>query len=369
MNRSLVLCGLAMIAAACSEPAPEVEELVNEEPAEEEDVYAFTDDSTFEPIGPASEGDDQTSDIAAISDDGVVFRFVGPFEGGAALAAEDSFTSNLQPREITIRAQSVSAAGFDEVIPLYRDDVFAWQPEQKAALAAVIEEALPLLNQIDQHLPEEVLLVVTGDVVEGGLPHTRGNAIIFAGGGIPMPGPGDEDGRMLKRLFLHELHHVMSRANGDQHDAYYSLIGFEPCVLEEPEGLRAVRLTNPDAPTYRHYAPVAVPDADGVVPFLYAVSGFNPGEANSLRDVFAFGLLPVRYQDGVCTAAAEGPEGLLDVADVPGFGALIGQNTDYVIHPEETLADNFVLWATNEIEVPNPEIPEAVGMFWLRPGE
>ncbi|MEO1658450.1 MAG: hypothetical protein AAFR65_12075 [Pseudomonadota bacterium] len=367
MDRAIWLLGLAVVAAACSEQAPVAEDLpITPEPAEKEDLYEFTDDSTFEPIGPASEGDDQTSDVAAISDDGVVFRFVGPFEGGAALVEEDDFTANLQPREIALRTQSLEGASFDHMVPLYKDDVFAWPADQKAALAAVIEESLPVINQIDQHLPDEVLLILTGAVVEGGLPHTRRQSIIFAGGGFPVPGVDDPGGEMLQALFLHELHHVLSRANSDQHDAYYRLIGFMPCALEEPEGLRAVRLTNPDAPTYAHYAPVPVEGADGVVPFLHTAHSFTKEVPSRLGDVFSFGLIPVRYANGVCSPEIGDAAGLLDPINVPGFAELSGGNTDYLIHPEETLADNFVYWAMGRTDLPSPEIPEAVGRFWLR---
>ncbi len=372
MKRLLVVSSLAVSFAACSEteePVNPATEEVAAETAAAEDPYGFTDDSTFEPIGPASEGDDQTSDVAAITDDGVVVRYVGPFEGGAALAAEDAFSQNLQLREISIRAQSNDALSFDDVVPLYRDDVFSWQSEQKLALTAVIEELLPVLNQIDQHLPDEVLLVLTGEVVEGGLPHTRGNAIIFAGGEIPMPGPGDEEGHALASLFLHELHHVMSRANAELHDDYYSLIGFEPCVFSEPEGLRAIRLTNPDAPEYGHYAPVTPDGASGVIPYLYATRAFTPGEPSSVGDVFGFGLVPVSFSGGLCETSITDASGLLQPDDIPAFLNLIGGNTGYIIHPEETLSDNFVYWAMGRKDLPNPEIPEAVGMFWLRPSE
>ena len=367
MKRLMLLLGLAV--AACSETAEPVSEAGIDESVEAEELYEFTDDSTFEPIGPASEGDDQTSDVAVITDDGVVIRYVGPFEGGTALAAEDAFTANLQLRETSIRAQNNDAMSFDDVIPHYRDDVFSWQSEQKIALTAVIEELLPVLNQIDQHLPEDVLLVLTGEVVEGGLPHTRGNAIIFAGGDIPMPGPGDEEGQALASLFLHELHHVMSRANPELHDDTYSLIGFEPCVFSEPEGLRAIRLTNPDAPEYKHYAPVTPDGGSGVIPYLYATHAFTTSQPSSLGDVFGFGLVPVSFSGGVCETSIPDASGLLQPDDVPAFLNLIGGNTGYIIHPEETLSDNFVHWALGRTDLPNPEIPEAVGMFWLRPGE
>ena len=41
---------------------------------------------------------------------------------------------------------------------------------------------------------------------------------------------------------------------------------------------------------------------------------------------------------------------------VSGFTEQVGRNTDYIIHPEEILADNFALLVLNEHDVASPEI-------------
>lgn len=43
---------------------------------------------------------------------------------------------------------------------------------------------------------------------------------------------------------------------------------------------------------------------------------------------------------------------------VSGFFEQVGRNTNYVIHPEEILADNFSLLILGERRVPSPEILE-----------
>ncbi|MEM9810815.1 MAG: hypothetical protein AAF788_06275 [Pseudomonadota bacterium] len=231
-------------------------------------------------------------DVAAVSDDGVVFRFAAPSEAAAILTADDEYTAQTQAIENGIRAADPAVTRFDQVKPGYAADVLPWPDVMKAQLITAIEASMPTIDQIDQNLPREILLVLTGDRVEGGLPHTRANAIIFAGGEIEAPD------RSAQSLFLHELHHVMSRANQDLHDDYFALIGFEPCALEVPESLHALRLTNPDAPTNRHYVPVAQEGADGVVPYLYATGPYDPEVGGTLSQFFGFGLLPVRLGRG-----------------------------------------------------------------------
>lgn len=295
--------------------------------------------------------------LAATSDDGVAFFFGTTSQGAAVLTAQDEYTRELQVRELAIRAQDASVTSFDGLKPVYAGDVQPWTAQEKAALREAILAVMDRVNLIDQHLPPSVMLTKTGSVVEGGLPHTRADMIVFAGGDLPQGGS-------LKSLFLHELHHVMTRANPDLHNDYYRIIGFEPCTFTEPEALRRNRLTNPDAPTYKHVAPVEVGAGNGVIPYLYATRDFDGG--GSLGEYFGFGLLPVKYDGGVCTALTDNPDGLVAPPMVPAFGRLIGANTGYIIHPEETLADNFVYWAMERGDLPDPDIPAAVGEFWTQ---
>ena len=48
------------------------------------------------------------------------------------------------------------------------------------------------------------------------------------------------------------------------------------------------------------------------------------------------------------TAPASGPARrqpvLLDPEDLPDYHRRIGRNTNYIIHPDEILADNFATW-------------------------
>jgi hypothetical protein len=47
---------------------------------------------------------------------------------------------------------------------------------------------------------------------------------------------------------------------------------------------------------------------------------------------------------------------LVGMEHVSGFMEQVGRNTDYIIHPEEILADNFALLVLSEQNVASPEI-------------
>ncbi len=52
---------------------------------------------------------------------------------------------------------------------------------------------------------------------------------------------------------------------------------------------------------------------------------------------------------------------LVDAGEVTGFFEQVGQNTTYLIHPEEILADNFVLLVTGKRDVPSPGVVVQLG--------
>ena len=44
----------------------------------------------------------------------------------------------------------------------------------------------------------------------------------------------------------------------------------------------------------------------------------------------------------------------------------VGKNTDYIIHPEEILAENFALLVLNETKVASPEILQKMREVLMR---
>jgi hypothetical protein len=49
---------------------------------------------------------------------------------------------------------------------------------------------------------------------------------------------------------------------------------------------------------------------------------------------------------------------LVEPAEVLGFIEQVGKNTGYIIHPEEILADNFMMLVLEIKNLPSPEIIE-----------
>ncbi len=296
------------------------------------------------------------------------YRFASPEEAARVLVTEDEYTAELQPTEIGIKNRDATKTSLADLKENYALGIVPWTGEEKDALLAAIADLEPRLLTYAPLLPETVLMAKTSLRVEGGLSHTRANLILFGASVMEgylknREGKPDQAAGSLKSLFVHELHHILTRVQAPRDDAYFALIGFSPCRFEAPKSLRARRLSNPDAPVYGHYAPLDLEGADGLIPYLTVSGPYSGDPQTSLGDYFSFGLLKVTENNGVCTPAGSEPT-FLSPGEAPGFFDLIGSNTGYIIHPEETLADNFTFMVMDREDLPNPEIPQAVEDFW-----
>jgi hypothetical protein len=198
------------------------------------------------------------------------------------------------------------------------------------------------------------LLIKTTGQDEFDAPYTRQNAIILPESFLTAP-----DDAILP-ILTHELFHVLSRANPDKRDDLYGVIGFTPCMeFTFPESLAAIKITNPDAPLTQHSIEVtANSETIQVLPVLFIEDDIDPSQRKPLGQLFGEGTIQFKLLaiDASCQAVMNGDTlALYDVADVTGFFEKTGRNTEYIIHPEEILVDNFSA-LLGDIEVPNPEI-------------
>lgn len=91
---------------------------------------------------------------------------------------------------------------------------------------------------------------------------------------------------------------------------------------------------------------------------LYSSSErYDASSGGGLFQYLTFRLMLVERQGDVWRPVKEdGEPVLLETIEVPTFFERIGRNTRYIIHPEEVLAENFVLLVNNKEDVPTPRI-------------
>ncbi|VAV93013.1 hypothetical protein MNBD_ALPHA02-1224 [hydrothermal vent metagenome] len=287
------------------------------------------------------------------------FVFADIKTGQAILTADDNYFNRMSAAEIAIRSRSATATKTaDDLKAQYAANVLEWTDQEKAQITQLVADNRKKLNGIASLLPAKVIFIKVTDQVEGGLPHTRANAII-----LPL-----SDKPLTEKLFYHELFHVLSRNQKARHDSLYDLIGFKSCDFTATAEIQAKMLTNPDVPAEGYYLPVTIDNKpSAIMTFLHAAyPAFNPEVKGGFGGHFGFGLLKLKVSDGHCTVDPDpaGKAQILNPGTVPEFFAAIGQNTSYIIHPEEVLAENFVFVMTDKQGLPNPEILARLGT-WL----
>lgn len=280
-------------------------------------------------------------------------RFGGVAEGRRVLAADDDWlpvTGGFQRRAMMGSAQPVTLAQFRQ---WNADAVRPWGAAQRERWTAAARSIEARVRELRLPLPDETLLVSSNGQESAGMPYTRANAIVITFGGAA---PRASDAWLM----AHELWHVVSRHAPALADRIYREIGFEPMPeLVWPQAWDEIRIANPDAPSNRHAMRVQVEGRSVLLtPALVASrTVLRPGEP--FAALFEVRLLEVQPDaDGRRSRALlreDGAPRWHAIDRVPPFLERSGGNTPYVIHPEETMADNVALLLTGR-PARNPDL-------------
>ena len=123
---------------------------------------------------------------------------------------------------------------------------------------------------------------------------------------------------------------------------------FEAWLAQDP-------ITNPDAPRNDHCIRARL-EGEPVcaTPVLYADAAYDTQRGGEFFNYMRFEML--------VPGATKGAEPrLVGLGKLTGFWEQVGRNTDYTIHPEEILAENFALLVLDRRGLKSPEVPERIG--------
>jgi hypothetical protein len=275
-------------------------------------------------------------------------------QGRHVLTNRDEFIAALSPFDRAVRMKNDRPVAEREFLDFLGRSVVGWTPEETHRIGAAVKALGDRCSSWHLPLPAEILLIKTSGEEEGHACYTRQQAIIL---------PHREAGSAaadLEPILSHELFHVLSRCNPKLRDALYRIVGFSPInEVELPPGLAPRRLSNPDGFQNRWAITitnrgVALP----VVPILFSSTDhYDASKGGELFAYLKFRLLGVeRRQDHWQPRVLSGEPQLLEVPNISGFYEQVGRNTDYIIHPDEILAVNFVKLIQGETNVPTPRI-------------
>ena len=296
---------------------------------------------------------------------GSTVRFASVEAGRAVLAADDVWvaaTSDFQ-RAATLGARPpVSRERF---LAFSAAAVQPWPAAQESRWRKAVDTVMARVSALRVPLPREVLLVNSDGRDASNAPYTRANAIVLPTAALPQDASPYSDVELL----AHELFHIVSRHSPALATQLYATIGFEPVApLRWPAAWLSGRIANPDAPFDRHAMPVTIDGSTAMlIPLLVARrTELRPGE--SFFDVMDVRLLEVSVAAGAATLPVlRNGEPVWHAPErVPEFVARLGGNTGYIIHPDETMADNFAFLVSGR-SVPNPALLAQIEAVLLTP--
>lgn len=288
-------------------------------------------------------------DILVPIDENSTIVFTPQAEASERLGTSDSYTKALSKFDLTSRTKNKESTEEGDYLTYASQQAQAWTAEEKTVLE---ERILGIKDKIDAlglklEFPEEILLIKSTMDEEGGaVSYTRENYIVVRG--------------LVNESFLiHELFHILTRFKPEIRSELFETINFtESNRITYPEGIRDMVITNPDAPFLEHTITVEIDgESEEVVFILVSEEEWDGGS------FFTYLKQRLMFVGG---AANEKQATLVD--DMPvlrNFAAAtdlkqkIGTNTDYTLHPEEILAEHFVMLVLEQ-EVPEPSYIEAM---------
>ncbi|MFZ1219555.1 MAG: hypothetical protein WAO00_09695 [Chthoniobacterales bacterium] len=289
-----------------------------------------------------------------------VIHFASVKEGQTVLMAKDDFVRHLSPFDRSARMKTDKPVSEDEYLAFVGKNVAEWTTEETHSVEAALKEIQAHLAELPLAFPATINLIKTTGAEEGNAAYTRGAAIILPKGDL-VRNPNE-----LAKLVCHELFHVLSRQNPPLREELYGLIGFVPCDdLEFPRELAARKITNPDGPRNDHFIRLEIDGQEcAAIPVLLSrAETYDVSRGGEFFEYLDFQFLVVQEKPGshrIDVIRENSTPKLVGPRAVSGFLEQVGRNTQYLIHPDEILADNFALLVMGEQNVQSPEILQKI---------
>lgn len=292
------------------------------------------------------------------------FEFLDSTEAAKAIISDtsDHFFERVTSLDMSIQMKRPMNGTEDreQILSLYKSflqtEVIDFTDTEKAALTKIMIRALNLCNSLSSNLvPAPIQLIKTkGNHYGDGAFYTRENCIVFPENDLKNITEYD-----LLPVMLHEISHIITRNNPPLKEALYNTISFKKIITDDskliiPDSLKSQLLCNPDGLNRQYAIRLVKPNGKLIwaLPLVYSdYENYTP----DIRVFFGY----LRFQlfeleskgEGVYEVIIkENGQSTLHLQDFPDFFEKIGDNTEYIIHPDEIIADNFymMILATNE---------------------
>jgi len=261
-------------------------------------------------------------------------------EARTILTTKDNYINSQTPYDRKLRVNKDEPVSIEEYFDFLKEQTIDWTDSEKNKIKEIVKNVKPLLEKYDLNLPATVLLVKTTGKEEGGAAYCRGNAIVFPQNIL------NQRAQSLETLFVHELFHIFTKNNLDARERLYDIINFKKCEkVELPQTLLDIEVTNPDVPAQRYYIELKNGEKTiNVIPMI-TVPNFYFGRSRPFFSFLRLEFIEIENINGQYKykRSASGEPVVYNQNQLADLLNKVGNNTSYLIHPEEILADNFSL--------------------------
>ena len=270
------------------------------------------------------------------------------------LSGEDEFITSMSAFDRSIRMKTADPVSEERFLHFLSTNALSWKAEEITKIRRIVDCIRSKISGFNLSFPKTVLLVKTTGKEELGGTYTRRNAIIIPEKTL------DLAQNEIEAVIIDELFHIFLRHNRKLRDALCELIGFGECnEIEIPPQLLSSKTTDPDAPKNDHYIAVSYENSIvNVIPIILAVPGVCKLNERGMSCYSSACKLLVIERTGETWEPKfrDSQPVLLDISEVSGFFEKVGRNSNLIFHPEEILADNFVMLVNGKRDVPTPGI-------------
>ena len=280
-------------------------------------------------------------------------RFVDAAEAAQLLATEDATTDQWSKFDYEARLGRPGGTK-QELIDFISQQARNWSETDKQIMQAAADALNRTINEqhLNLPLPKEIKILKTTMAEEGGAGgYTRKDYIVIEEK-VEKFNPAT-----AQYLLAHELFHILTRNNPDFRQRMYTLIGFSIAdrEFERPADLRNVLITNPDVNRFDSYATFTI-DGEKKTCAMVIYSS-KPYEGGSFFKYLTIGLVPLK--DGK-PEQKDGKTQVYPISQASDFFEQVGRNTNYIINPEEILAENFAAVMLDKQQAKTPELYEKI---------
>lgn len=314
-------------------------------------------------LGNTSDGEENTPWTVELIPN-VYLNFTRIPEGRKLLTTPDDYLNEMVEFDYKVRLKTNETPDPNKYLTLLAKSVREWEDEEMVVITREYQKHRLRLMRLNLNWPQYIHLVKTDGSDESNAAYCRSNNIIvLSQTHVDRAVVGESDPSTL----WHELWHIISRNNLTKREQLFKSLGFRYMhQFDIPEFLTNHRITNPDAPKFDVVITV---DTEGDGPISAApVCYYNKDEVSddSFFPYYVAELLAVEeYQPDSWRARTDndGEIILFSARECESFWEQVGENTNYINHPEEILAENFVLWIdptqrNDESEIPSPWVIE-----------